>query len=99
MCGIRIYGVNQDNETEQTHSPHGLIICDECEALWLEPDTSTPHQYPDLDNPVSPINGEPLWGEHSRWATIEDVESLGWLEAINPALNVLNDSPSEEGLA
>lgn len=67
--------------------PHGLVICDECEAIWLEPDISTVHQYPDLENAVSPISGQPIWGDGSRWASMEDVELLGWTEAVNPELD------------
>lgn len=92
LCGIRIYGVNAEQTGEDRPAPHGLVICDECEAIWLEPDTSTPHQYPSVDHPVSPVNGAPLWGETSRWATIEDVDALGWIDAINPALNVVDDA-------
>ncbi len=99
LCGIRIYGVNQEQPTDENLTPTGLIVCDECEAIWLEPDTSSPHQYPDIDNPVSPISGEPLWGETSRWATLQDVETLGWLEAVNPALNMVDDSITGDELA
>ena len=59
LCGIRIVGDSGDVDQSP---PHALIICDECEAIWLEPDVSTVHQYPDLENAVSPVGGQPLWG-------------------------------------
>ncbi|MDA8743786.1 hypothetical protein N9N28_04035 [Rubripirellula amarantea] len=86
LCGLRIYGIGENSPANTP--PHGLVICDECEAIWLEPDTSTVHVYPDLENPVSPVSGEPLWGETSRWATIEDIKQLGWLDAVNRDLDV-----------
>ena len=75
---------------------HGLVICDECEAIWLEPDISTVHQYPDLDFPVSPVTGAPLWGKGSRWATHEEIEKLGWSQAVNPSLDLQPD-PETDG--
>jgi hypothetical protein len=103
LCGIRIVGddsaANDDGAqlknsplSEAMPPPHGLIICDECEAIWLEPDVSTVHQYPDLENAVSPISGQPIWGRGSRWATMEDIETLGWTEAVNPELDAEVDS-------
>lgn len=83
----------------QTHL-HGLVICDECEAIWLEPDVSTVHQYADLENAVSPINGQPIWGGSSRWASMEEIELLGWTEAVNRELDaeVDFDAGGEEKL-
>jgi hypothetical protein len=80
LCGIRICGFDTDK-------PHGLVVCDECEALWTQPDTRTPHMWRDAEHPHCPICDAPLWGAHSRWATREDLEKLGWQQQINPHLN------------
>tara|TARA_R110002049_G_scaffold27321_2_gene94333 strand:- start:602448 stop:602747 length:300 start_codon:yes stop_codon:yes gene_type:complete len=71
--------------------PHGLIVCDECEAIWLEPDTSTDHVYPSAEDAACPICALPLWGPQSRWATQADIEVLGWTHAVNPALDMSSD--------
>ncbi len=115
ICGVDDDGanskINSDNTGETpsrffatgSAEPHGLIVCDECEAIWLMPDVTTPHQYPviqsdqgssasnDSDESSSekcPICHLPLWGRQSRWADSEDVEALGWQFAVNPDLDV-----------
>jgi uncharacterized paraquat-inducible protein A len=67
ICGVRICG---------TESPHGLIVCDECEAIWLKPDLDSQHQYPSAEDARCPICNESLWGPNSRWANDEDLKSL-----------------------
>lgn len=85
LCGIRICGID-------TNAPHGLVVCDECEAIWLSPSITAPHQYPDSSNAACPICLAPLWGDQSRWATYEDCVVLGWEHAIDPELDHLNES-------
>ncbi len=100
LCGIRICGVDDagtDARFAQTGSdaPHGLVICDECDAIWLEPDLTTAHQYPSAEDSRCPLCSLPLWGNQSRWADAVDIESLGWEFAVNPAL----DATPDEGIA
>ncbi|MDG2222524.1 MAG: hypothetical protein P8L85_14190 [Rubripirellula sp.] len=78
LCGVRLCG---------EESPHGLIVCDECEAIWLEPDLSAPHQYPSAQDAKCPICDLPLWGESSRWAGEADLKLLGWEDAIDRQLS------------
>lgn len=78
-----------------SESFHGIVICDECEAIWLEPDLNTVHQYPDIDRPASPVTGQPLWTGDARWADFSECEALGWQHAINRDL----DGPSADGPA
>ena len=80
LCGIRICGFDTDQ-------PHGLVVCDECEAIWTEPDTSTAHRWRDAENPCCPICGEALWGPHSRWANREDLCRIGWRNEADPLLS------------
>lgn len=79
LCGIRICGLDTDR-------PHGLVVCDECEAIWLQPDVKTEHQYPDSRDSRCPACSAALWGPHSRWADWEDVCRLGWGALIDPGL-------------
>lgn len=99
LCGIRICGVaagESDDRFAKTGStePHGLVVCDECEAIWLDPDVTTVHQYADIDEAQCPICREPLWGNKSRWADAADVEALGWQYAVNHDL----DAATDEGI-
>jgi len=84
LCGIRICGLS-------TEHPHGLIICDECEALWTEPNTHADPIWRDAENPTCPICGQPLWGPDSRWANRGDLVHLGWQKRINPILSIKAD--------
>ncbi|MEZ6090606.1 MAG: hypothetical protein R3C05_21815 [Pirellulaceae bacterium] len=88
LLGVRICGLG-------THDAHGLVVCDECEAIWKEPDVSTPHQYTDASDARCPKCALPLWGPQSRWATAEDLVYLNWQHAIDSDLNF----PSGDQLA
>lgn len=53
-------------------------MCDECEAIWLKPDTLGPAEFPDSEDPLCPVSGQSLYGPNSRWATPEDVRETDW---------------------
>ena len=53
-------------------------MCDECEAIWLQPDIATEHFYPPADSPRCPLCDDPLFGNHARWANTEDILSTVW---------------------
>ncbi len=96
LCGIRICGVDEEGASDRfartgSDAPHGMVVCDECDAIWLEPDLTTAHQYPDVEDARCPICGLSLWGNNSRWATSEDVAALGWEFAVNPDLDAASD--------
>ncbi len=57
---------------------HGLIICDECEAIWIDPSESAHHVFGSSESPVCPLCRQPIWSDNSRWSTVEDVCLLGW---------------------
>ena len=81
-----------DNANDSaSDSAHGLIICDECEAIWLEPDVSSDHQYPSPEDAACPVCSQSLWGTNSRWADPADIETIGWTSAVNHDLDVNPD--------
>jgi len=80
LCGIRIYQSDRD-------STYGLIVCDECDAVWTEPDLSRKPYFPDSEDARSPMDGQPIWSPSSHWADLKECESLGWLGEIDPALH------------
>lgn len=89
LCTVRAYF------DDQHQLSYGLVVCDECEAIWLQPDTLGPHVFPDAESPHSPIGGGSLYdSRHSRWATRDDVDALGWSDEIDPALT--HTPPSTE---
>lgn len=90
LCGIRL--CTGDSEADRNLlPPHGLIVCDECEAIWLEPDLASDHQYADAVDTRCPICCQPLWGEAGRWADMKDIGTLGWTAAVNRDLDRIDD--------
>lgn len=82
---------------DQNQLSYGLVVCDECDAIWLQPDTQHPHIYPDPESPLSPVSGGSLYDpRHSRWATREDAEALGWSARIDPTLS--HSSPATHSM-
>ncbi|TWU18183.1 hypothetical protein Poly21_03380 [Allorhodopirellula heiligendammensis] len=81
LCTVRAY------LNDQAQLSYGLILCDECEAIWLQPDTNGVHLYSDPERPLSPVSGQPLFDSaHSRWANHDDINALGWSGKIDPTL-------------
>ncbi|SMP39174.1 hypothetical protein SAMN06265222_101266 [Neorhodopirellula lusitana] len=81
LCGVRAYFDSPESLS------YGLVICDECEAIWLQPDTQGVHVYADAEAPVSPVNGLGLYDPTvSRWANAEDIQKLGWSASIDDSL-------------
>lgn len=77
LCGIRAF-FDQDAVLI-----HGLVVCDECEAIWLQPDTQGVHVYADPESPLCPLSGMGLYDSKvSRWANASDVAMLGWTDRI-----------------
>jgi hypothetical protein len=89
LCGIRIYQ-SDDNST------YGLVVCDECDAVWTEPNLSTKPFFPDTEDERSPIDGQPIWGATSHWADLRECALLGWLAAIDPILHCHGQQPSDD---
>lgn len=75
LCRVRVCGVAQNQL-------HPLAVCDECEAIWTEPDLAQPHTYSRAESPISPVTHDPIWSEANRWATVEDVCWMGWYEFV-----------------
>jgi hypothetical protein len=71
LCRVRC-SVEKDN-TKRLYA-----MCDECEAIWLEPTTTAAHHFPDAEEPLCPLTGVPLYGSSSRWATTEDIRGTKW---------------------
>ncbi len=52
---------------------HLYAMCDECEALWLKPDTTSERVYPQSEDPLCPICSQPLYGPQAHWAAPDEV--------------------------
>lgn len=75
LCRVRTCGVAKKKL-------YPLAVCDECEAMWTEPDLRCSHFVSTPSEARSPVDGEPIWQEPNRWATVEDVYFFGWYEYV-----------------
>lgn len=57
---------------------HLYAMCDECEAIWIEPTTDSSKSFPDSENPQCPICHQDLFGAQARWALPADVCGTDW---------------------
>lgn len=70
--GIRICSLAED----------AVIICDECDALWLSTDLSQAPVFPEQpDLPCPQCNGN-LIEPPAHWARFGEVYQRGWIAAI-----------------
>lgn len=85
QCGLR--RVRACRGPDEMGPIHGYILCDDCETLWLQPDVSSAHAYPDVEAPACPVCRMPLYGAQARWASEKDLVELGWREqcVVEPA--------------
>lgn len=58
------------------------VMCEECDALWEEPQCLQPAQYPEQPDAPCPRCRFSLWQSPSHWATYDDLERLGWQQQI-----------------
>ncbi|MCM2372383.1 hypothetical protein [Aporhodopirellula aestuarii] len=87
LCTVRVFFDDTGPDSTSEQISHGLVACDECEAIWLQPNTRGVHVYANSETPLCPVSGKPLYDNRfSRWANAADVASLGWSDAIDPAL-------------
>lgn len=95
LCRIRFC------EDRQGHG-HLYAMCDECEAIWTEPSTSTKRQFPNVDEPECPLCSQPLYGPQAHWATAQELNHTDWSEAAIfevPSYNVDEDQGTDGDLA
>lgn len=70
--GLRICSSQQDL----------VILCDECDALWLSPDTSAPPLFPDQPELPCPACEGNLMDPPAHWASLGELFQRGWLPAV-----------------
>ena len=107
-CPLCVNGLCRLRYCEDDHgAAHLFAMCDECEAIWLEPSTSAPAQFPDACEPLCPLCARPLYGPQAHWARSEEVLDLNWNEAaifdlpsmeIGPNLDNSSPQSEEQGL-
>ena len=54
------------------------ILCDECDALWTNPQHIDGVPFMVQADPPCPECGQSLWGKQAHWADRREVESVNW---------------------
>ena len=77
---------------------HAAVLCDECEAVWTDPDSDRP-MFSTPREAACPTCGADLLGEGSHWAGMREVRASGWREVVRGRYEVkdksLRDPPSQ----
>jgi hypothetical protein len=79
--------------TVEAGSAHFYAMCDECEALWLTPNTDTPFSFPDSCDPKCPICQQDLYGQQAHWSLADELRGSEWMS------NAIFDVPNPDSLA
>lgn len=60
------------------NSPQIVLMCDECDSVWLDPDSVTANNVIYLESPNFEIPLQNCSMINSRWATRDEVCQRGW---------------------
>ncbi|MEZ6136909.1 MAG: hypothetical protein R3C53_18595 [Pirellulaceae bacterium] len=67
-------------EDDQGHA-HLYAMCDECEAIWLQPTTDSEKLFAGAEEPLCPLCSRALYGPQSHWARPDEVVQTEWAAA------------------
>lgn len=54
---------------------HFYLLCDECEALWLDPDDASEQKYASMEDPMCPICSAEMYGNQAGWVEEPDLQT------------------------
>ena len=76
LCRIRICVLNQRIS--------GMVLCDECDAMWTDPSMKQRVLNTCADSdPSCPSCGLSVWDEKMHWANVGEVCMLGWFDQVH----------------
>lgn len=61
---------------------HAVVMCDECDAVFADPESLAKAYYPDQPDLPCPICNTSLRDPASHWADDEEVARAGWTDAV-----------------
>ena len=71
---------------------HAVLLCDECESVWLDPGDEQRPVAPPMPDLPCPVCRNPLYGAETAWADAGQIDSFGWTAAIDGEV----DTPDPE---
>lgn len=98
-CPVCINGLGRVRTCGEGESRHFYAVCDECEAIWKEPDIASKRDFADAEDPRCPLCAEALYGEQSHWSLTSDILGTPWHEkaTIEPNNDIIGEQPSGTG--
>lgn len=78
-CPVCVNGLCRVRTCMQDGSVHFYAVCDECEALWLAPNTASPRTFPDAIQPKCPVCQQDLYGVQAHWALADELRGSEWM--------------------
>lgn len=72
-CGTGLLGIRICGHCERPH-----VLCDECDAIWLDRDTTAAPLFPQQPEIPCAACGQSLRNGASRWATLPELVELTW---------------------
>ena len=92
-CPLCVNGLCRLRYCEDDHgAAHLFAMCDECEALWIEPNTDSEKSFPAAVHPACPICGQDLYGLQAHWSLPQELTGTVWQD------NAIFEVPSDVGL-
>lgn len=95
-CPCCVNGLCRVRSCQDSSGTHLYAMCDECEAMWIEPSTNGPRCFPDIDDPRCPICNLPLYGPQTHWAEAHELLGTPWSEVAIYDLPSADELSSEE---
>jgi hypothetical protein len=59
-----------------------IVLCEECDAIWLEPDLSGEPYFPEEHNMLCPSGKGTIASPESYWANEAQIKAKGWWKFI-----------------
>lgn len=73
-----------------------LILCNECDAAWIDSHCDTKPAYADEESMPCPHCEKSLWDEQASWLNREEIDSVSWItDAIKEGTLVIDKSNNE----
>jgi hypothetical protein len=76
---------------------HGVVLCDECDAMWLSLDLTRPAVFLSAAGLTCLHCGGSLDEPPAHWATWDELERLGWQTSVQGQGESLGDGPDSTG--
>ena len=61
---------------------HMIIMCDECDSIWLDTELSGEPYFPTQHDFRCPYSDDSLYSHGAHWASKDEIVQKGWWDAV-----------------